>query len=403
VKRTFAAVAALFLVSLLAPSGALARSAGPLPPRPSAWPDTLQLGVIDREHDAAALRASSPYTLRYHYLSGGVNTGGGWQSWAEGNGSYVTDYVTESLANGFTPVFSYYQLLQSAPASGTGDEQRGFQQNLRSTDTMRSWFDDLRVFFQRAGAFGPNLVVLQVEPDFWGFAQKGGGDDAGRIAAQVSATGAPELTGLPNTVAGLAQAVVRLRDTYAPNVLLGYPLSIFGTNVDLAINDPPKREVDALALRSARFFRSLHARFDVAFGEFSNADSAYRVKVRGEPASSAWWNSADFARHARFLGDFSRRAGLRVVLWQIPAGNSRLNDTYGHYADNRAQWLLGDGPGYAHLRAYERAGVIALLFGNGVSGATCPCDAVGDGADDDGGLLRQLAGSYYAAGPLALP
>jgi hypothetical protein len=380
-----AAVAALVVISLL-PADA---SAAGLPPRPSAWPSTLPIGVVDKEQHASALRASAPYTMRYHYLSGGVNTGGGWQSWAEGNGSFVTDYVQESLANGFTPVFSYYQLLQSAPASGTGDEQRGFAQNLRNPDTMRAWFDDLTVFFQRAGAFAPNPVVLQLEPDLWGFAQKSGGDDAGRIQ---TATG---------SLASVAQEVVRLRDTYAPNVLLGYPLSIWGTNVDVAIQNPPKQQVDALARRSARFYRSLHARFDVAFGEFSNADSAYRQKVNGEPASSAWWDKADFTRHVRYLGGFSRASGLRIVLWQIPAGNSRAPDTYGHYADNRVQWLLGD-PNGPHLRRYVDAGVIGLLFGNGVAGSTCPCDTDGDGVDDDGGYLKQQAQRYYAS-PLSLP
>ena len=48
-----------------------------------AWPSpTLQIGLEDEEGGAAALRASAPFGVRYHYLAGGVNTGQSWQSWA---------------------------------------------------------------------------------------------------------------------------------------------------------------------------------------------------------------------------------------------------------------------------------------------------------------------------------
>ncbi|MDE3094366.1 MAG: hypothetical protein KGK07_00005, partial [Chloroflexota bacterium] len=59
------------------------------------------------------------------------------------------------------------------------------------------------------------------------------------------------------------------------------------------------------------------------------------------------------------------------------------------------------------------------LFGRGADGATCACDAAGDGitnpapingntgvslsADDDGGFFRQKAAAYYAAGAMRLP
>jgi hypothetical protein len=61
-----------------------------------------------------------------------------------------------------------------------------------------------------------------------------------------------------------------------------------------------------------------------------------------------------------------------------------------------------------HLRAYARAGVVALLFGGGADGTTCACDAQGDGvtnppgkgrpslnADDDGGYFRARVRAYY--------
>jgi hypothetical protein len=71
------------------------------------------------------------------------------------------------------------------------------------------------------------------------------------------------------------------------------------------------------------------------------------------------------------------------------------------------------------LRAYVAAGFVGFLFGRGADGATCACDAAGDGvtnpapidgnnvisvsADDDGGYLKQQAALYYRAGALTLP
>ena len=94
-----------------------------------------------------------------------------------------------------------------------------------------------------------------------------------------------------------------------------------------------------------------------------------------------------------------------------------MDNTWGHYPDNRVEWLL-DEPARTHLEAYRQAGVVALMFGQGAGGATCACDAIGDGvtnpapitgnardslnADDDGGFFRDRAKAYFAQGPLPL-
>ena len=106
----------------------------------------------------------------------------------------------------------------------------------------------------------------------------------------MGATGVPEVAGLPNTVAGLAQGIVRLRNQYAPNVILAYHVSVWGTNVDIAMSDPSDSQVDALGNRAGAFYNSLGAAFDVAFGEFSDRDSAYMQLVQGKGPQS-WWNA----------------------------------------------------------------------------------------------------------------
>lgn len=383
---------------------------------PRGWPPTVLLGLRDAEHGAAALRAQAPLGLRYHYLSGGVNTGRGWRTFAGGDGSFVGGFVADSQANGFLSLFSYYQLLQSAPGDAQPDERLKTTVNLASRATMAAYFDDLRVFFQRAAATGVDPLVLHVEPDAWGYAQRSAtGDDARTVPAQVGSTGLPELAGLPDTVAGFAAAIVRLRDRYAPSVLLGYHVSVWGTGVDISHSDPPDGEVDALAARSVAFYRSLATSFDLLFFEFADRDAGYRQHVDGA-GRDGWWDAEDFRRNPRYVARIAGALDRPAVMWQIPLGNTRMramDNTRGHYQDNRVETLLD--PPLTELTRYRDAGVVAFLFGNAVDGTTCACDATGDGvtnpapiganaglslsADDDGGFFKQAVRQYVAAGP----
>jgi hypothetical protein len=395
--------------------------------------------MADSPGGAAALKQTAAFGFRYQYLAGGVNTGTGWATWNT-NGDFPRFYIQDSAANGIVPVFSYYMLLQSLP--GGGSESNADFTNLNNTATMTAYYNDLKLFFQKAAAFSQR-VVLHVEPDFWGYMeQRSTADDAKTVSAKVAETGLPELSGLPSNVSGFARAIVKLRDTYAPNVILGYHISVWGTNVDIALSNPPDTTVDALAVRAAAFYNSLAANFDIAFAEFSDRDSGYYQYVVGDGGRS-WWDASDFQRNVRFLQGVSAAAGKRIVMWQIPLGNTRMraqNNTTGHYQDNRPEWLL-DEAARTHLAAYRDAGVVAFLFGGGAGGVSCACDAQQDGvtnpaaisgntlaselaaagtapmqvlrgstptlvtpyaADDDGGFLRWRAWQYYQDGPMPL-
>ena len=363
------------------------------------------------------MRQTAPFGFRYQYLAGGVNTGSGWANWNT-NGAFVTYYVQDSWAAGITPVFTYYMIRQSAPGNAQG-EATGIATNLGNISTMTAYWNDLKLFFQRAGSAGGS-VVLHVEPDLWGFVeQRSTSDNAATVPAKVGGTGLAELAGLPDNMAGFGQAVVRLRNTYAPNVTLAYHLSVWGTGNDIVYTNPTDATVDALSARAATFFNSLGANFDVAFSEFSDRDSGFKQYIYGDGGAS-WWDAGDFSRNVRFLSKFTSLTGRRIVMWQIPLGNTKMramNNTWDHYQDNRVEWLLDDAT-RGHLQEYIGAGVVAFLFGRGADGATCACDAAGDGVtnpaaingnagtatsrDDDGGFFRQRAAAYYATGAMAL-
>jgi hypothetical protein len=410
-------VLALLVVST--PSGA--RAATSLPAVPAAWPfSDVQMGFSDEPGGASAIAASG-MKMRYQYLAGGVNTGNGWATWnTNPNGSFVTYYVQDSVAANVLPVFDYYMLLQSNPATG-GDEAAKDLSNLNNTSTMTAYWADVKLFLQRAKAAASGKpVVLHVEPDLWGYIEQAAANNKGSdVPAKVAAAGGTDLAGLPNNAAGFAQAFIKLRDLYAPNVILAWHLSDWGTMVDLHASQTSDAQTDTLAATASAFYTSLGANFDLSFNDLSDRDSGF-YRVQYGDGGKSWWNASDFPRYARFIADFVAATGKRVVVWQIPMGNTLMratNDTWGHYADNRPEYFLND-VSDGHLALWRDAGVIGLLFGGGATGTTCACDAMGDGttnpaasgthtrtslsADDDGGYLHNRISAYYAGTTLSL-
>jgi hypothetical protein len=398
----------------------------PLPSVPQGWPSThLEVGLVDSPGGAAALHASGAYQFRYQYLCAGVNTGTGWATWNSPAGRFADLYVQESVAAGITPVFIYYQMLQSNPgwtqfSGGKTTESGADLSNLKNAATMSSYWADVRLMFQHLGAY-PQKMVVDIEPDLWGHIQQASAADLGStVPAAVASSGDPDVSGLPNDATGFAQAFVRLRNKYAPNVLLGYELSMWGTNTDPISQHIQSGQIDALAARSTAFQLSLGAGFDLVFTDPSDRDADFKKIIYGDGGNS-WWGAADYDNFNRYVGDFVRGVGLRMVLWQIPLGNTKMlamNDSWGHYQDNHVEWWFDD-PGGTHLAATANAGVVAMLFGGGASGTTSAADAMGDGvtnppaingnniasysADDDGGYFRHQVNAYYAGGSQLLP
>ena len=77
-------------------------------------------------------------------------------------------------------------------------------------------------------------AILHVEPDLWGYGHQVN-DDPEQIPVALSAAGAAECTGLPDTLGGFARCLVAIARAQAPNVLVGLHASAWGAGVD-AIN-----------------------------------------------------------------------------------------------------------------------------------------------------------------------
>ncbi|MBI3948522.1 MAG: hypothetical protein HY321_21595 [Armatimonadetes bacterium] len=415
------------IAGLLA-AGVALLAAGPTAARggrvPSILPGHVAFGLANSPEAIGWLKESGvPVELRYQYLAGGVNTGKGWRTWGP-DGSFVSSYARASRRLGTVAVFPYYMLLQSRPARGRGEGERLYN-NLNDPETMRAYYEDFTLLVRRVGEAGG--AIVHVEPDLFGFLQKdyaaGGRKGAGDIPAAVAATGIEELRDLPDTAHGFGRALLRLRNRYGPNVLLGIHASHWATGVDVGSSPDPDVDARDLGGRTARFLRGFGDGWDLVFVDPSDRDSAWK-EAHWPGQRRHWWDLADraypnFARYRDWVDAVSTGLDLRVVVWQIPVGNTlyrTLDNTKGHYQDNRAQYFLEQ---REHVAEWARAGVVAFLFGAGIGGATDYLDSRRDGitnpppingnaresryADDDGGYLREAITRYYREGPVALP
>jgi hypothetical protein len=427
----------LALAALLAATAPprVALAAAPLPA------DRLQFGVSSEPGDLGWMTGSGvPWRYRYQYLAGGVNTGHGWETWqdpAKPPGEFALDYMHQS-APSFIPVLTYYELLQSSPASG-GDESSKDFSNLNNTATMHAYYTNFILLMQRAAAFG-GQVVVHVEPDLWGYLQqRAAGHDASSLGASVQSSGVADVSGIPDTVQGFAGALLHLRDHYAPNVVMAVHASMWSSGIDVASNTDPSINVAALADRTAAFLGSAGlssnpwgGTWDAVFNDVDDHDAGWWEAQGADNASfTHWWDASNtrfpnFARYLGWVAELHARSGRPQVVWQVPVGNQvylTMNNTCGHYQDNVAEYFV------AHAADLHAAGLVAVLFGAGNSCQTTNTDAMHDGvtnnngkptsdaaggcnacntrqatvSDDDGGFLRAAVAAYYAGVPIPGP
>jgi hypothetical protein len=392
-------------------------------------PAGLNFGLANGPGDIGWMTSSGvPWKFRYQYLAGGVNTGTGWETWNTPSGQFATYYMSDSSAHGYLPVFTYYELLQSSPSIGTDESIRDFN-NLNNAGTMYSYYANFVLLMQKAQAYGAPVIV-HVEPDLWGYLQQraGRGGSPASVSARVAGSGYPDLAGLPDTAQGFAYALLRLRDKYAPNVVMATHASLWASMFDIATNTDPTLDPSYEASLTAAFLNAsgvgpnpYGSSFELVFNDVADHDAAWY----GD--NSHWWDRNDvnlpnFARWLTYMTKLRADTGKPLVVWQVPVGNQyylTMNNTDGHYQDNRAEYFL------AHPKALEAAGIQAVLFGSGNGGQTTYMDAKADGVtnnngvpttgfqcfacnshmssypDDDGGFLRVFVGLYY--NPPVLP
>lgn len=394
--------------------------------------DRLHFGLTNGPSDLSWMTSSGvPWRYRYVYLAGGVNTANPWPTWNSPTGAYASLYMNASGTAGYIPVFTYYNLLQSLPSTGSNESDRDYS-NLNNATTMNAYFANFKLLMQLAGTYG-KVVVVHVEPDLWGYLeQRAAGGAASTLAASVAGSGFADVAGIPDTAQGFADALLKLRDLYAPNVLMAIHASAWSSGIDIATNRDPALNASTEADKTAAFLNSAGlssnaygSTWDLVFNDVDDHDAAWwEAQGADNQSSTHWWDPTNatypnFSRYLAWVTELKAKTARPQVVWQVPVGNQyflTMNNTCGHYQDNVAPYFI------SHATDLFNAGLIAVLFGAGNACQTTNLDGNGDGvtnnggvpttdtlgycsacnthtstsSDDDGGYLRIFVGLYYS-------
>jgi hypothetical protein len=387
--------------------------------------DRLHFGLASGPEQLNWMTSSGvPWRYRYTYLAGGLynNPWPSWQDPALPPGQYALDYMNNSWSNGYIPVFPYYMLLQSNHPS---DEATDDYNNLNNPTLMRDYYANFTLLMRKAAQFG-HQVVVHVEPDLWGYLQQRANNGSpASVSASVNSSGSADVGAYANNVQGFGQALLHLRDLYAPNVVMAVHASMWSSMRDIATDTDPALNAATEADKTAAFLNAT-GNWDAVFNDVDDHDAGW-WEAQGN--TSHWWDKTNarvpnFARYLVWVAELHARTGKPQVVWQVPVGNQYYlteNNTPGHYQDNVAEYFLG------HTADLYSAGLVAVLFGAGNADQTTPYDTKGDGVtnnggapttdaagacsacntqtstypDDDGGYLRVFVGRYYAQPPAA--
>ncbi|MGH6935504.1 MAG: hypothetical protein ACRED2_04835 [Methylocella sp.] len=375
---------------------------------PAELPPYFGLGLKSHALNKSWMPASGvPWNYRYQYLNAG------WENWNSPAGQIVTNYIQYSVSNGYIAVFDWYL----AGSQMNGSTSTLFS-NLATPSYMNAYFTSFKLMLQKAGAFS-SPVIVHVEPDMWSFMQQQRSQDPTTITVSVASSGFSGVDGFANNASGLAQALIALRNAYAPNVLLAWDNSMWAVNYDPTCYNRCWGSAATYGSYVASFYKKLAAKFDLIFFNTSDSDSGYKVTVLGQPSARAWWDSTAFDNFRQYIAAIYQATERKGILWQTPIGNTlyrTVNNTKYHYQDNRPQYFLQSG-NRQNITNFVSAGVIGILFGEGLDNMdTSYCDAAKDGitnppatngnilnsnySDDDGGFLRTSAATYYSSGPV---
>jgi hypothetical protein len=336
--------------------------------------------------DASAKAA--PFDVRYAYVhsqpapSSSYYTASrcqdGWSGWwgcwtgsTTAPGTYVTyrdaQAAQETYKGSPRPqkfFWTWYSLRDLGDAAGQGDGP-GEVVAINRADLLTRYLNDYRFLLQKIGT---SHDMVDLEPDFWGFARSLG--NLHQVPAQVTAANPTDCGGQENSAAGLARCLMAMTRKYAPNTGVGLHLSCFDwqSNLQKCINDYAD-----LGAKNADFLVT----------DVSDRDAGWYAQP-AHGGSDHFWTDQKAAEALHFYKTMAESAGKPVVLWQIPVGNMAQNNTPGHFKDDKVDWFFG------HMDQVAQAHVAGLLFGAGWSEQTTP--------ETDGNNLINKTIAYHNAG-----
>jgi hypothetical protein len=359
--------------------------------------------------DAAAKAAA--FDLRYVYLSGGLFQsatpcpacgascpGGWWGCYNTPPGAYASNFLSAaaSASPAQIPMFTYYEILQTAQATISGFQEGTAEVTQAATNVgiMTRYYNDWRFLLQ---TIGQATVLLHVEPDFWGYVRQAG--DPTTLPAAVGSANSLDCGALPSTIAGMGRCMIAMVRKYAPHALVGLQASAWNIagNTSAAVDVTVDAKAVATLLAACG-----QSNGDFVVVETSDRDAGYYQVVQSR---NTWWDPTDttlphYAQHLAWIKALTEALGTPALYWQTPLGNAAQSNVANHYKDNRVDYFFGGSASQvqsatavtvpSHWRELAAAHVVVVAFGAGAGDQTDP--------DTDGGNLAAKTATYVTAG-----
>ncbi|WP_405867690.1 sigma-70 family RNA polymerase sigma factor [Streptomyces sp. NBC_01515] len=260
-----------------------------------------------------------------------------------------------------TMMWSWFELPHLTPNATWQDEVKA----VNRVDLLTRYLNDYRFFVQKIGT---SHDMIDLEADFWGFAR--GTGDVNKVPAQVTAAAPNDCGNQANTVAGLARCLISMTRKYAPHATVGLHLTCW---------DWPGNEK-----KCARDYVALGAKnADFLVGEVEAADAGLNA-LPENGGHNSFWSEKKWTAQLAYWKTMADASGKPIVVWQIPVGNMRQNNTPYHYKDDKVDWL------FSHMDQVASAHVAALMFGQGSDKSTT--------IETDGGNLFRKTIAYRNSG-----
>jgi hypothetical protein len=360
--------------------------------------DATRLGII------TTAKATTGLHYRVRYINEGVNIATNWYSHLP-SGGLATNFITQSNAIGMRAAFNIYMLQEDAGADVA-------IANMASLTFMQQYFWNIRDVAQKANG---NKVVFVIEPDTWGYLIKkcfgvgptnAGGNATIRpnlVFCNVNNLGYAPLAGLPNTMAGMAQGIIKMIRTYAPDAYIGFHTNHWAcwsngaTGAScLGAGVPPgiffqcqaglpfwnNSDIDYNANFQIAWYQELLGgssacdRGDFLVVEKYGFDEGGRWIAFGAGASVLYYGNTEYQKWRYWSKKLAQGLNMPLLGWQTPIGNSTLPNTMQKYKDTFMENF------FANKASYICDGFIGLFMGPGVGASTFYTNGAGATGDD---------------------
>ncbi len=341
-----------------------------------------------------AVAGQAPFDVRYVYLSGALfdgaapcsscasscqaegqscsNAAGGcgwwgcWQFDQDPPGAYARSHVTSSAGRSQLPMFTYYLILQASGVA-EGAAEVAAANNLA---LMKRYFADFRFLLQQIGA---RPALVNVEPDFWGYAQAVN-PNPHAIPAAVATANQADCSDQENSIAGFGRCLIAMTRKHAPATRIGLHASAWASGFDSFTNKDPALDVAAEGRKVGTFLLECGA----GSADFLSIDASDRDAAWYESQGRVtWWDATNaqlpnFTQAFKWAKAVAEKVGRPTVWWQLPVGNMALPNSNQQWKDNRVDYF------FAHPGEVVAAHGAAMIYGPGNDAQTNPSTDLGN-------------------------